>query len=73
MLLRMNLRTKLLIFITFISQTSTADVMLIILAEKNNVQNPFVTAVMQGISLVQTNNNGLTFDQISMSFIKVIK
>ena len=48
------------------SQARAADVMLIILTEKNNVQNPFVTAVMQGISVVQTNSNGLTFDHISI-------
>ena len=66
MLLMANWRIKFLILITLISQARTADVMLIILTEKDSVQNPFVTAFMQGISVVQTNANGLTFDQITV-------
>ena len=55
------------VFNAFVSQARTDDVIqLIILTEKNDVQNPFVTAVMQGLSLVQTNNNGLTFNHISI-------
>ena len=64
--LALNWRVRFLIFLTLISQARTADVMLIILSEKNNVQNPFVTAFMQGISMAQANGNDLTFDYISV-------
>ena len=44
-----------------------ADIMFLILAEKDGVQNQFVTAYEQGMSKVQTetaaSSNALTFDQ----------
>ena len=53
--------------LTLISQSWSADVTFLILSEKDNVQNPFVTAFEQGMSKVQTDTsstaNSLTFDQ----------
>ena len=58
------------ILITLISQAKCADVMFIVLTEKDNVQNPFVTAFEQGISKEQTDlsatANKLTFDHKSV-------
>ena len=64
-----NSKWKLTFFvlITWISTCWAVDVMFLVLTEKDNVQNPFVTAFEQGISDVQTSTstttNQLTFDQ----------
>ena len=56
-----------LMIITLISRSLSSDVMFIVLTEKDNVQNPFVTAFEQGMSKVQKDTsstaNTLTFDQ----------
>jgi hypothetical protein len=54
------------VLITWMSKCWAADVMFLVLTEKDSVQNPFVTAFEQGISEVQTSTSTttapLTFD-----------
>ena len=41
----------------------SADVTFLVLTEKDNVQNPFITAFEKGLSDVQAKSSPLTFDQ----------
>ena len=47
----------------FISSTLSADITFLVLTEKDNVQNQFITAFEKGMSDVQAKSSPLTFDQ----------
>ena len=47
----------------FISSTLSADITFLVLTEKDNVQNQFITALEKGMSDVQAKSSPLTFDQ----------
>ena len=58
------IRKTVLFFLNlFISNSMSADVTFLVLTEKDNVQNPFITAFEKGLSDVQAKSSPLTFDQ----------
>ena len=60
-----NYRWNIILFLLnlWISNIFGADVTFLVLTEKDNVQNPFLTAFEKGMSDVQAKSSPLTFDQ----------
>ena len=60
-----NIRNKAILFLLSLCLSNVwgADVTFLVLTEKDNVQNQFLTAFEKGISDVQAKSSPLTFDQ----------